>query len=99
VFAYGNRTLDEMLKGVKGGILVNGFIGGNANSTTGDFSLGIVGMLIEDGVLTQPLHEMNISGNNKEFWNQLVEMGSDPYPYSAWRIPTMMLEGVSFSGV
>ena len=99
LFEYGSRSLDEIKKDIKKGILVNGFIGGNSNSTTGDFSFGIVGLLIEDGEIVKPVNEMNISGNAKEFWNQLAEMGNDPYPYSSVRIPCMLFDDVNFSGI
>ena len=81
------------------GIWVTGFIGGNSNSTTGDFSFGIVGQLIENGQVVKPVNEMNISGNAKEFWNQLVAVGNDPYPYSTQMLPSMLFEGVQFSGI
>ena len=99
LFEYGTHSLDEMIAGVKRGILVTGFIGGNSNSTTGDFSFGIVGLLIDGGKTVRPVNEMNISGNMKDFWNQLSEMGNDPYPYSSMRIPSLCFEGVSFSGL
>jgi PmbA protein len=99
VFEYGSRSLDEMTKDLKNGILINGFIGGNSNSTTGDFSFGIIGLLIENGEIVKPINEMNISGNAKDFWKQLIEMGNDPYPYSSWRRPSMFFEGVHFSGL
>jgi PmbA protein len=99
VFAGGNKSLDELVKDVRKGILVNGFIGGNANSTTGDFSFGIVGVLIENGELTKPLNEMNISGNAKEFWNRLVALGNDPDPFDSARTPSMLFQGVQFSGL
>lgn len=96
---YGSHSLEEMIAGVKKGILVTGFIGGNSNSTTGDFSFGIVGLLIDDGKTVQPVNEMNISGNMKEFWNQLAAVGNDPYVYSSTRVPSLMFEGVNFSGL
>ncbi len=99
VFSYGNRNIDEIIKDIKKGIFVTSFLGGNSNGTTGDFSYGIVGHLIENGKLVQPINEMNISGNAKELWNSLIEMGNDPYPYSSTRMPTMVFEGVSFSGL
>lgn len=99
VFEYGNRSLDEIIKDRKKAILVNGFIGGNSNSTTGDFSFGIVGLLVENGEIVKPINEMNISGNAKEFWKRLTEMGNDPYLFSSWRVPTMVFEGVDFSGL
>jgi PmbA protein len=99
VFEYGSKSLDEMRNEIKKGILVNGFIGGNSNSTTGDFSFGIVGLLIENGEIVKPINEMNISGNSKEFWNQLVAMGNDPYLYSSMKIPSILMEDVNFSGL
>ena len=99
LFEYGSKSLDEMRKDIKKGILVNGFIGGNSNSTTGDFSFGIVGLLIENGEIVKPVNEMNISGNAKEFWNQLIAMGNDPYPYSSVKVPSILFEDVNFSGI
>ncbi|MBN2424009.1 MAG: TldD/PmbA family protein [Calditrichaceae bacterium] len=99
IFEYGTRSLDEMIKSMNKGILVNGFIGGNSNSTTGDFSFGIVGLLIENGEITTAVNEMNISGNAKDFWNRLVEMGNDPYPYSSWKRPSMLFDSIAFSGI
>ncbi|MBN2200820.1 TldD/PmbA family protein [bacterium] len=99
VFKTGEKPLDGMIRSVSKGILVNGFIGGNSNSTTGDFSFGIMGGLIENGSVTRAVNEMNITGNAKTLWANLSEIGSDPYPYSAWRTPSMRFEDVRFSGL
>lgn len=99
IIDLGSNSFEQMIKGIKKGIIVNGFLGGNSNSTTGDFSFGVVGQLVEDGKAVQAINEMNISGNAKEFWNQLVELGSDPAPYSSLRIPSLLFEGVNFSGL
>ena len=98
LFAYGSRDLKAMIKDISKGILITGFLGGNSNSTTGDFSFGITGVLIENGRLVKPINEMNVSGNAKEFWHKLEEIGDDPYLYSSWKIPTMMFKDISFSG-
>jgi PmbA protein len=98
VFALGKKNLEELLKDVKDGILVTGFLGGNSNGTTGDFSFGIQGFRIEKGARTTPLAEMNISGNQKELWQKLSAVGSDPYPYGSTLTPTLVLDGVSVAG-
>jgi PmbA protein len=95
----GSRSALEMVKSLKRGILVNGFIGGNSNSTTGDFSLGITGELYENGELVKPVNEMNISGSAMEFWARLAEIGNDPFKYSSVLAPSMLFEGVDFSGL
>ncbi|MEE8577158.1 MAG: TldD/PmbA family protein [candidate division Zixibacteria bacterium] len=99
VFGLGKRSLDEMIKSMERGIFITGFIGGNSNPTTGDFSFGIVGHLVEGGKLAKPINEMNISGNILEFWKHLVEVGNDPHPYSSIMRPSMYFKEVSLSGV
>ena len=98
LFELGDKSAEEIIKSVKKGIFVTGFIGGNSNSTTGDFSFGLVGLLIENGELVKPVNELNISGNGKEFWNTLVQVGNDPYPYSSWKIPAFHFEQANISG-
>ncbi len=80
------------------GILVTGFLGGNSNSLTGDFSFGIHGFRVRKGQLAEPIGEMNISGNHLELWKKLVAVGNDPYPYSPMRTPTLVFEDVSVAG-
>lgn len=99
VFEYGGKSCDAIIKGVSRGIFVTGFIGGNSNGTTGDFSFGISGMMIENGSLVKPVYEMNVSGNMKDFWNELIEIGNDPHTYSTMRTPTLRFGNVQFSGM
>ncbi len=99
VMKTGSKDLDGLTAGVSNGILVTGFNGGNCNSSTGDFSYGIEGFLIENGKLTVPVSEMNITGNMLSLWNSLVETGNDPRLSSSWRIPSLVFDGVDFSGL
>ncbi len=99
VFEPGERNLEEMTASLKRGILITGFNGGNTNGTTGDFSYGIEGFLVEDGKIIQPVSEMNISGNMKELWMNLAEVGNDVYENSSWRTPSLMFNDVDFSGL
>ena len=96
---HGDHDLDGLISSVDKGILVTGFNGGNCNSTTGDFSYGIEGFLIDKGQITQPISEMNATGNMLQLWSNLVEVGNDPLTSAAWRIPSLMFEGVDFSGL
>lgn len=98
-FTGGGQSLDELIKGIDKGILVTSFNGGNSNGTTGDFSFGIGGVLIEKGKLTIPVYEMNITGSAMEFWKKLVAVGNDPFIASSWRTPSMLFEGINFAGI
>ncbi len=99
VLQPGSKDVDGMVADVDRGILVTGFNGGNCNPTTGDFSYGIEGFLIEKGKLTQPVSEMNITGNMILLWQSLVGVGNDARLSSSWRIPSLAFEGVDFSGL
>jgi PmbA protein len=98
VMPPGEKSLDELIKGMDRAILVRGFIGGNSNSTTGDFSLGVFGTLIEKGQRTQAVAEMNIAGNQKEVWKRLTAVGNDPWLYGSTRVPSLVFDGIQFAG-
>ncbi len=98
-FNAGNRSSSALLQSVKKGIFITGFNGGNCNPTTGDFSYGIEGFLIENGQLSQPISEMNITGNILVLWSNLVEIGNDPRTNSSLQIPTLCFDKISFSGI
>jgi PmbA protein len=98
LWKLGAKTQEALLADLKEGILVTGFLGGNSNGTTGDFSLGVQGFRIRGGKLAEPVGEMNIAGNHLEFWKKLAAVGNDPYPYSSLRTPTLVFEGVQFAG-
>jgi PmbA protein len=97
-WALGHRPRAALLADMKDGILVTGFLGGNSNGTTGDFSLGVQGYRVRGGQIAEPISEMNISGNQSELWKRLAAVGNDPYPYSSSRTPTLVFDGVQFAG-
>jgi PmbA protein len=99
ILSPGSRSLEQMVESLVRGILVTGFNGGNSNGTTGDFSFGIDGFLIENGVIVQPVSEMNITGNMMELWMNFAEAGSDFREDAAWRIPSLLFNEVDFSGI
>lgn len=99
VLTPGNKDLNGLIADVENGILVTGLNGGNSNSNTGDFSYGVEGFLIENGKLTQPISEMNVTGNFLTLWNSLAAIGNDARKDRSWLVPSLVFEGVDFSGL
>jgi len=99
IFNTGSRSTEEIIRSLKKGVLITGFIGGNCNGTTGDFSYGIEGFFIQDGKIIHPVNEMNITGNMNQFLFSLAEVGNDINENSSLRIPSMMFENVDLSGI
>lgn len=94
----GNKSIKELMKDLDRGIVINGFIGGNSNGTTGDFSIGINGYLFDKGEKIQAVSEMNIADNHLEFWKKLVAVANDPWKYGSWNFPSLVFEDVVVSG-
>jgi PmbA protein len=94
----GAKNQKQLVADAKEGLLITGFIGGNSNGGTGDFSVGVTGFRIRNGELAEPVAEMNLSGNHLEFWKKLVAIGNDPFPYSSLRTPSLVFENVSVAG-
>lgn len=95
----GNRSLEEIMKDLGRGIFITDFIGGNSNSTTGDFSIGIIGQLFDQGKFLHPVSEMNIADNHLKFWNKLAEAANDPWKNSSYRIPSLIFKDVVVAGI
>jgi len=95
----GTRSVEEIIKDMDRCLLITDFIGGNSNSTTGDFSVGIIGKLFNKGQFVQNVAEMNMADNHLKFWNKLVEVANDPWIYSSARLPSLVFDGVVASGI
>ncbi len=95
----GTRSVDEIIKDLGRCMLITGYIGGNSNSTTGDFSVGIIGKLYEKGQFIQNVAEMNIADNHLKFWNKLVEVANDPWVYSQAIFPSLVIDDVVVAGI
>jgi PmbA protein len=99
VFPGGAGDQASLLRDMGEGILVTGFLGGNTNASTGDFSLGVQGYRVRGGKVEEPVSELNIAGNQMDLWKRLAAVGADPYPYSSVLTPTLVFDGVQFAGL
>lgn len=95
----GSRSLDTIIKDLGRCMLITDFIGGNSNSTTGDFSVGVIGKLYDKGEFVQNVAEMNIADNHLNFWNKLMEVANDPWIYSQARTPSLVFDKVVVAGI
>lgn len=99
VVGVGEHSLADLVKEVGDGVYVTSWLGGNADRTTGDFSLGLSGHMIENGEIGRPVGEMNVTGNLRDLFGRLQLTGNDVYPYSTTLSPSLLFSEVDFSGV
>ena len=91
-------TRESLGEGPEASILVTDFNGGNCDPVTGNFSYGIEGFLVEDGIIVQPVSGMNITGNILDVWQRLSYIGNDADPWETELIPSLAFEDVAFGG-
>ena len=94
----GEKSQEEIIKGVKQGLFLTEFLGFGVNLVTGDFSRGASGMWIENGELAYPVEEITVAGNLGEMFSNLAEIGSDLIWRGSVACPTLRIEGMTIAG-
>ncbi len=98
VIKEGNTPVEEMIKGIKKGLIVGRFSGGNP-SISGDFS-GVAknSFLVEDGKIVGAVNEVMINGNLADFLNNLVAISKETVQDGSKVLPYMAFDKVIISG-
>jgi TldD protein len=74
----GADSPDDIIKSVKRGIYAKRFSGGQVNISNGDFVFSLSeSYLIEDGVLTAPLKNVDLIGNGPDVLRKVDMLGND----------------------
>ena len=69
--------LSAMLKKMGTGLFVTELMGQGINYVTGDYSRGVFGYWVENGVIVHPVEEVTIAGNLAQMFKNVVAIGSD----------------------
>jgi TldD protein len=74
----GTSSPEEILKGMKNGLLVKKMGGGEVDPTSGDFVFHVTeGYLVKDGRITQPVRGAVLTGNGPETLMNIRAVGND----------------------
>jgi PmbA protein len=101
VIAPGNTSIEDMIKGIDEGLLVEDVIGGGqANTIAGEFSVNVsLGFRIKNGELVGRVRNTMIAGNAYELLkNNLETLSSDTMRVGSMVTPYMLIKDVSVSG-
>ncbi|HUK78556.1 MAG TPA: TldD/PmbA family protein [Thermoleophilia bacterium] len=94
--------LDELIGSIDHGVLVTNAIGihSGANPVSGEFSVGINGLLIEAGRVTTAVREVTMAGDIVSMLRSIVALGDDArwVPSGSILTPSVAIEGVSIGG-
>jgi len=96
--AAGEQTPEAIIASVQSGLYVTDLIGFGVNTVTGDYSRGVCGLWIENGVLTYPVEEVTLAGNLKEMFQQIEMVGNDLDMTRTIAAPTLKIGGLTLGG-
>ncbi len=94
----GERSADEIIRGVSKGLYVTELIGFGVNVVTGDYSRGASGHWIENGELGWPVSEITIASTLQEMLMNIEAVGSDLEFRGSLASPTLLVREMTISG-
>lgn len=79
VMEPGERSFDRLVASVDLGLFVGSFAGlhSGVNPVSGDFSVGVDGVMIRGGSLAEPVREATIASTLQRLLLDVVEVGGD----------------------
>jgi len=96
-FENGAISYQDLLKLNQRTLYVTETIGHGSNLVTGDYSVGVTGFIIENGVFKHPVSEITIAGNFKDIFKNITLANDLEFKY-ATNAPTMLIEGMVVAG-
>jgi PmbA protein len=93
----GNVSVEALIADIERGVWVTELIGQGVNLTTGDYSRGASGFLIEKGEITRPIAEFTVAGNLKAMFAGLTPANDLEFRYGI-NVPTLRIDGMTVAG-
>jgi len=96
----GDASLEEMIKDIKEGIIVDQVIGsGQGNELTGEFSVNLdLGYKVEEGKIKGRVKDVMISGNAYKLLNKVIAVGKEARFVGTVKTPPVYFEKVTVAG-
>jgi PmbA protein len=94
----GERSPDELVRGIRKGLYVTELIGSGVNIVTGDYSRGAAGQWIENGEFAYPVSEITIASTLQRMLMDIESPGSDLEFRSSVASPTLVMREMTVSG-
>lgn len=93
-----DMDLAGLMKHMDKGLLVTELLGQGVSIVTGDYSRGVAGFWIENGVIQFPVEEITIAGNLRDMFANLIAVGNDVDTRSAIYSGSILLDKMTIAG-
>ncbi|MBT9516150.1 MAG: metalloprotease PmbA [Methyloversatilis discipulorum] len=98
ILQSGRKSLEELIRGIKRGLLVTELLGHGVNYVTGDYSRGAAGYWIENGEIAYPVQEITIAGNLRDMFMGIQEVGADALVRGSKQSGSVLIDRMRIAG-
>lgn len=95
--AAGSASPESLMKQMKNGLLITETFGTGINTTTGDYSQGASGFLIENGEVAAPVAEITLAGHLRDMFARCIPANDLELDY-ATNAPSLLIDGMAVAG-
>ncbi len=92
------ESFAELLQKMGTGLLATELLGHGLNMVTGDYSRGVAGFWVENGVLAYPVEEITVAGNLKDMFMAIQAIGTDIDVRGSRRVGSILIERMTVAG-
>jgi PmbA protein len=93
------ESFAELLRTMNSGLLVTELLGHGVNTVTGDYSRGVAGFWVENGVIAFPVEEITVADNLRDMFKRVQAIGNDTLVRGATHIGSVLIESMSVAGL
>jgi len=87
-----SNSFKELLKKMGRGLVVTELMGQGLNMVTGDYSRGVAGFWVEEGVIVHAVEEITIAGNMRDMLLNISNIGNDTYRNGSQYIGSVLID-------
>ncbi|QIE01844.1 metalloprotease PmbA [Buchnera aphidicola] len=96
--SHKNISFEELLRYMNKGVLITELMGQGVDIINGNYSRGAVGFWVEQGKIAYPIHEITISGNLRNMWNNIISISNDVDVRNNIQCGSVLLSEIQVSG-
>jgi PmbA protein len=96
--APGERSAEDIIRGIRKGLYVTELLGQGVNTVTGDYSRGAAGLWIENGEFAYPVSEVTIASNLERMLMDIECVAADLEFRGSVASPTLVIREMTVSG-
>lgn len=97
--SYNDISFEKLIQTMYRGVIITDIMGQGVNIITGDYSRGISGFWVENGVIQHPIHEITVAGNLRKMFQNIIAISNDIEMRSNIRCGSVLISSMKIAGI